>query len=243
MSGLGLVTPSNVVTVNTFRRERSDAGKRVAARRKYVGKTQESIEEETGGILKQRMLSRLESGDKSVGSLSTSQTSALMRVLSWAPDDFETETGVQLPERIPATQPYMPSVAVPFLGHVSAGLAQNRVGDPDVFTMYDLRTDGLQGRNPDVLGEVIVNGNSMVSENAARDVRNGSRLVVEFGAIPTHGDLVVAWVDDIDTAVIKKYEEGPETILRSFNPDGPVFRAGQHKIEVRGVVRLITIKP
>lgn len=229
--------------MSTHRRERSDSGQRVAARRSYLRKTQEGIEVETNGILKQRMLSRIEMGDKSVGSLSTSQTSALMRVLKWTPEEFETETGVQLPERIPHAEPYMPTLKVPVLGSVSAGLLQNEVGDPDDFRLYDPRTDGLKGRDPSVLAEVTVNGNSMISEGAAREVRDGSRVVVEFGAAPQHGDLVVAWIGDLDTAVFKRFEEGPETVLRSFNPHGPVFRAGQHKIDVRGVARLITLKP
>lgn len=247
MDGLVAAQDFSLVSMDTFRRERPDAGRRVAARRKYVGKTQEGIEEETNGILKQRLLSRIEKTEgedaKSVGSLSVTQLSALLAVLEWTPEEFEEETGVQLPARVPNATPNVPTMKLPFMGSVSAGVSLDQE-EPTEYRYYDPRTDGLKGRRQDVLAEFRVNGDSMVSDGAREDtVKDGSTVIVEFGAPPQHGDLVVAWIDDLQTAVLKRYEEGPETILRSYNPNGPVFRSGQHRIDVRGVVRLVQNRP
>ena len=90
---------------------------------------------------------------------------------------------------------------------------------------------------------LTVNGDSMVSPNAALSVPHGSMVIVERGAMPTDGELVVAWIDELELSVLKRYDEGDDVVLKSLNPRGPVFRAGEHKIDIRGVVRFYIGRP
>lgn len=107
----------------------------------------------------------------------------------------------------------------------------------------DLEASGLRHVNPQDLVWMLVNGDSMVSERASRSVPQGSLVLVEVGALPRHGDMVVAWLPARDTAVIKQFQEGSDSVLRSYNLAGPVFRLGEEPLEIRGVVRLVQYKP
>ena len=102
---------------------------------------------------------------------------------------------------------------------------------------------GLRNRRESDLVALRVNGDSMVSERAGMTIRPGSHVIVEMGAIPSSGDIVAAWLPQRDLAVIKEYKEGPDSVLRSLNPAGPVFRLGIEPIEIRGVVRAVIAYP
>lgn len=226
------------------------AARALRARRSYLGKTQEQIADETNGELYPRFLSELENGVRRVQSLALPKLMALLKVLEWSGDEFHQETGVEVPiakpdsAPIPGSTEYRPSYPVPQFGSVSAGISDGGEPDPDAPpAMLDPNFDGLRGRDMSRMVVMVVNGGSMLSPRAATSVPHGSKVVVERGAIPVDGELVVAWIDDLGVSVLKRFDEGPEVVLTSLNKRGPVFRAGTHKIEIRGVVRLILLKP
>lgn len=221
-------------------------GAAIRARRAYLGFKQEDIVERTRNVVNMRLLSRLENDHKSPSSLSISKYNALVGALQWTPTEFEDATGVApvTVESIPGARPYEPSLEIPVAGTVSAGLTMlgNRMDDAETIPI-DLEAAGLAGVNPSDLVWLRVNGDSMMSDYASRYVPQGSLVLVEVGAAPRSGSLVVAWLDNREIAVLKQYQEDGDPILRSYNPRGPVFRLQDEPVDVRGVVRLVQFKP
>jgi SOS-response transcriptional repressor LexA len=226
--------------------ESGQAGRAIAARRAFLNLSRPDIEQRTNGVIYEKLLARLETGKKSISSLRLTEYAALLGALEWTPADFTESTGVDMPtsQPVPGNRPYNASLLVPIFGSVSAGLVKAEINDvPSEFLSLDPSLPGIRGRNVSSLGILTVNGDSMASPVAADSVPEGSMVLVEWGAIPQARDLVVAWLGEHDTAVLKQYSEGAEVILRSFNPQGPLFRAGATDIDVRGVIRLILRKP
>lgn len=224
----------------------SRAAAAIRARRAELGKTQAQVVEDSGGVLYGRLVSEIETETRSILGLTVPKLRALAHALEWTVDEFARATGLDVPtaEPVPGSVEYDPTVTIPEFGSVNAGIHEAEDPGPDVRAFrFDPVAFDLRGRDVNRLAVLKVNGDSMVSEKAAHSIPNGSKVIVEWGALPRTGDIVVAWVPEIDASVLKKYEEGPETILRSFNPLGPVFRAGEYEIDVRGVVRMVMHKP
>ncbi len=111
------------------------------------------------------------------------------------------------------------------------------------FMPIDPSLPGIKGRPKSRLAWLWVNGDSMLSPSASESIPPGSMVVFEWGAAPEHRDIVIAWIEQLEIAVIKQFNEGNEVVLSSYNPSGPVFRAGSYDMDIRGVVRLILRKP
>lgn len=88
-----------------------------------------------------------------------------------------------------------------------------------------------------------VTGDSMYSERARFSVPDGSTLIVHRELEPVRGDIVVAYIEDLDLGVVKEYGEPEEVTLSSYNPTGPLYRANQHRIRICGVVVETRSKP
>lgn len=220
-------------------------GAAIRARRIYLGLSQEDIAESTSNVINLRLLSRLENNHKSPASLSLSKYNALTKVLRWTSQEFRDATGVApVTESLPVASEYVPSHYIPIVGTVSAGLT-NLGGDMDGMDTLpvDLHAAGLAHVNHHDLVWMRVNGDSMISESAAASIPHGAMVLVEVGAVAKNHDLVIAWLENRETAVIKQYREASDVILRSYNPSGPVFRITDEPIDVRGVVRLVQYKP
>lgn len=224
--------------------ERPDAGDRIRARRSYLKKSRPDIERETGGLIYTEMQKRVEDGSKKVRTIYAGRLKAYMAALEWTPADLERETGVSIiDDDMPGSEPWTGGITVGYYGTVRAGLgAVEGMDTPDQMVNLDPILPGLSGRNVRRLRLLRVNGDSMVSPKAAESIPKGSMVLVEWDATPQPDDLVVAWLADYDTAVLKQYKEGSEAVLRSYNPHGPVFRSVDD-IDIRGVVRLIFRKP
>lgn len=227
--------------------ERTHPGRAVAGRRSYLGKSGPDIERETNGAIYVKLLSQIENGKKSLFSLSNSKLRALIQALEWTNRQFEEETGVPVgydPDPIPGALPYDPSLQAPIYASVRAGLGVGAV-EPEVkgYMGLDPNLPGLRGRPKDKLVVLPVNGGSMVSPKAHESIPAGSFVAVEVGAIPEQDDVVVAWIHDLELAVLKKFNEGPEVVLSSYSPRGPVFRSSEVQFDVRGVVRMVFRKP
>jgi phage repressor protein C with HTH and peptisase S24 domain len=63
-------------------------------------KSQMAIENETSGIIYQRLLSRIENGDKNPVELEVHQFFEYLRALNWSPLEFERETGLAIPDEL-----------------------------------------------------------------------------------------------------------------------------------------------
>ena len=215
------------------------AGRTIKARRVYIGKSQPDIERETNGALYVKLLSRLETGQKQLETLSFTKLRTLIAALEWTTEQFVQATGIQIDVELPNATPYNASFAVPVFPSVSAGLASTI--DEDLVIghyMLDPAVSGLRGRNMNNMRIMMVNGDSMASSELAQSIPDGSYVVVELGAVPRAGDIVVAWIDKLDTAVLKRFEEDDTAVLTSYNPAGPVFRASEYDMDIRGVVRM-----
>lgn len=222
-------------------------GRAVAARRAYLGKTGDQVEVETSGAIYPKLLSQIETGKRRLDELPANKLRALLHVLQWTNREFTDATGIPVgiePDPLPDSRPYEEGVFVPIYASVSAGLSPT-AGDESVthYLGLDPSLPGVKGRPASRLRLVPVNGTSMVSPHASTSVPPGSMVLVEVGTIPQQDDMVVAYVEEYDAYVLKKYNEGPEVVLTSLNPVGPVFRASEVTIDVRGVVRLVLRKP
>lgn len=239
----------------TKAKEHPQAGAKIRARRAFLGKSRKDIETETSGVIYMDLQKRIESGTKKVRTLHIKHLKAWMEALEWSPADFEHETGVELGfegdseaapaglTAVPGTEPYKGGLSVGYYGTVRAGLGRvEQEDDPERRVALDPIMPGVRGRDESHLGLLRVNGDSMVSEKAAESIPEGSMVLVEWGAVPAPDEIVVAWLDSHDTAVLKQFKEGKEAVLRSFNPAGPVFR-GDSEASVRGVVRMVMRKP
>lgn len=219
-------------------------GRAIAARRNYLGLTQPDVVDATNNVINGSLLSRLETDRKSPASLSITKYNALVKVLRWTHAEFEEATGAApATSDVPGAIPYRPGIQVPIVGTVSAGL-RHFGGDTEGMDTIpvDLNAAGLEHANTNDLVWLQVNGDSMISESAATNIPHGAMVLVEVGAIPRNRDVVVAWLENRETAVLKQYREESNVILRSYNPAGPVFRLSDEPVDVRGVVRLVQFR-
>lgn len=219
-------------------------GAAIAARRHALRLTSEDVQALTGGVINPKMLSRLENDHVSPNSLRVSKLTALLSALRWTVAELEEATGVRLDQGLPGTETYSATLRLPVLGSVSAGMRDTdaAMAEPSDYMTVDPHDSGLRGRPADKLVVLVANGDSMVSEQAARQIPHGAKLIVELGAAPRDGDIVVAWMAEREIAVVKQYRE-QDAVLRSYNPKGPVFRVDDDDIDIRGVVRLVQFRP
>lgn len=219
-------------------------GSAIAARRRALRMTIEDVVNLTRGVINQKLISRVENDHTSVSQLKVSKLTALLAALRWTVPQLEEATGVKLSEGLPGAESYVPNLRLPVLGTVGAGLrdVDYSMEHPTDYLSIDPHTSGIRGRPTKNLVVFNVNGDSMLSERASRSIPNGSQVIVELGASPENGDIVVAWLPEHETAAIKRYGE-EDAVLRSYNPRGPAFRLVDGEAEIRGVVRLVQYRP
>src|SRR5690625_2873122 len=63
-------------------------GRRIAARRTFLGKTLDDIEEETNGVIYRNLLSRIENGHKAADTMRANQVNVLLPALQWTHADW-----------------------------------------------------------------------------------------------------------------------------------------------------------
>jgi SOS-response transcriptional repressor LexA len=223
------------------------------------------IENESGGIIYQKLLNRIELGQKDPMSITLTQFQALLKALDWTPLDFYNETGLKIPgvsyvesviydpaesheeavARMMHMEPFQGTVRLPVWGTVSAGIQAVDVGsEPERYVRFD-RAELPRGVEVEKLVLLRVNGDSMLADNVPRPIPPGSMVMVELAAAPSEGDVVVAWIEPLSTGVLKLSGRlGDEAYLRSYKPGGPSFW-GSHYPDMRvvGVVRRVIYEP
>ena len=85
----------------TQRRDKPFYGRVIESRRAFLGnKSAMNVENETKGVIYQKLLYRIEGGDKDPLTLDLTQFSALLKALEWTPEEFARETELALPEAL-----------------------------------------------------------------------------------------------------------------------------------------------
>jgi SOS-response transcriptional repressor LexA len=220
-------------------------GHAIRVRRAELDLTREGVSDATRGHVSPKTIQRYETNEQDLSVMNLNTYRALLEALRWTATDFQRATGVNVraPE-IPGAHEYRSTIEVTFVGAASAGLGHDvEMNETHEMVPLDARLPGLMNRAADTLRLVSINGNSMVSENAAKGIVPGSMVVVEIDAVPRDNDIVVAWLPEREAVVVKRFREDSDAILRSISPRGPVFRVSEEDIEVRGVVRTVIFNP
>lgn len=83
------------------RRDKPFYGRVIESRRAFLGKKSAmNVEQETKGAIYQKLLYRIEGGDKNPLTLDLNQFSALLKALEWTPEQFARETKLELPRAL-----------------------------------------------------------------------------------------------------------------------------------------------
>lgn len=224
-------------------------------RRVELGKSQADVAFDSE-VLTQTTVSELERGKYGPADLTAARLAALARGLNWTVAELERATGLQLnltpvdPDQSArdlvkmGAEPLNGRYPVPVLGDVAAGgrndtFVSIEEAEEEIDVGYDLaRRYGLSH-----LYGLRVNGDSMYSERVRFSVPNGSTLIVHRDMQPTRGDLVVAYIEDLDLGVVKEFGEPEDATLSSYNPRGPIYRSNEHRIRICGVVVEVRFRP
>ncbi len=89
---------------------KKDPARELASRQAYLGKSNLKIENETEGVIYQKLLSRLKKGQKSLDTLDVKEIKALLFAFEWTPQQFEELTNIKLPTI--TLEPALPNVEV-----------------------------------------------------------------------------------------------------------------------------------
>lgn len=185
----------------------------------------------------------------------------LAYLLRWTSTEFEANVGVPI-GRVPQLEdplqtddgafldrlgePVNLTVSIPQYGSVAAGIVGfERRDTPVKYSRYAREELPASIEDPTRLFLVRANGSSMYQEGMPRPVPDGAWLIVEIGASPRNGDIVIAYIEERDIGVVKEYrEEAEATLLRSYKRGGPAFWTSDYpEMRIVGVVRRITYEP
>ena len=194
-------------------------------------------------------LAKLESGVRDLSKAAVDIREGIRAVLGVGSEEWREKTSLFVPEPVGAlrhVEHYNETLKVPEYPAVAAGihnLLQNI--PPENYVTLD-RSLLRNVKNPDRLGIMRVNGDSMYAENLPRPIPPGSSIVIEVGAAPTEGDLVVAWIGELELSVLKEFRRTGEgkAFLRSYKPGGPNFFESEYpNMHVVAVVRAVVYRP
>jgi SOS-response transcriptional repressor LexA len=132
---------------------------------------------------------------------------------------------------------------IPVFGSVAAGIKGFEVhAEPEEYIRFDASELPADVEDPSKLYLVRANGNSMYEEGMSKPIPDGAFLMVEAGAMPAEGKIVVAYIPERDLGVVKEYRKSENnSLLRSYRVGGPMFWASDHPdMRVEGVVRRVT---
>lgn len=163
-------------------KEHPEAGARIRARRAYLNLSRPQVAALSNNVLYVELQKRIEDGNKRVLTLRADQVRAYLDALQWTTEDYERETGVELPDSpgVPGAEPYEGGLNVGYYGTVAAGLHSiDHDEAAERFVPISPILPGLRGRTQASLGLLRVNGDSMVSPKAAETIPEGSMVLVQ----------------------------------------------------------------
>lgn len=138
------------------------------------------------------------------------------------------------------------AIPIPDYGSVAAGIVGFEMSEHPLRYVHYSREeipDGIEDLSRLYL--VRANGDSMFQEGMKRPVPDGALLLVEAGALPQDGDVVLAYIEERELGVVKEYwTEDDAVLLRSYRKGGPTFWSSDYpSMRIVGVVRRVTYTP
>lgn len=238
----------NTMTKQTDPPRPKNPGRAIAARRTYLGLSQFDLEDATNGKLSQTYISKVETGKRSIQKMPIDRVRQFLDVLRWNPQDWEENTGVELPSTtitVPSSreEPYDPTYPIPQYDTLLGGILADEEEEPNSYYPFDPKL--LPGRPMKNMRVAPPDPAAMASEQTRARIPQGTPLIIERGATPTDNQLCIAWSPVHNRAVLIRKNElnDPNVVLSSYEPNGPTFRAGSVKLEVRGVARKMMLEP
>ena len=198
----------------------------IRARRAYLRKSQEVVAADSGDVLYQTEISRIERGQTHpVNDLPLPRFFAFLKAYQWTIEDFTQATTLEVPyisqeqaEAIEAAKDlevHSKYLQFPVYTGASAG-----VSDPDAIDgeVAFISTDKLRakGADPRYVNVYRVNGDCMVSSEAQRlqkNIAHGDFIAVDTRRRPKPGDTVVAWWPQEQKLVVKRFRVEEEGIV------------------------------
>ncbi len=208
---------------------------RIREHRLGLGKSQEEVVRDSGGVLYQTEVSRIERGlVHPTKDLGLEKFFGLLRALSWTPEEFSAATGIELPfsskeqagamaavSRLEVHDTWLP---FPVYGWVSAGKREGKPLEGEVSYVPEGKLKA-KGADPEHVRIYLVNGDCMISDEARRLEKNiapGDYIAVDTRSRPQPGDVVVAWWPEEEKLVVKRFRVEKEGIvLYPANPSYP----------------------
>jgi len=216
-------------------------------RRRHLNKSQEKVGADSGDVVSQTTVSRIERGlVHPVKNLSVEELYGLLRALEWTPEEFTAATGLKMPGVEPLEQmgarPVTSTMKVPIVGTVSAGRGETTV-EPE--GELEVPEEVLRRYRNYGLFALRVTGDSMYCEDLPVSIPPGAYVVAAAELSPQPGDVVVAWHEPTQTGYLKEWHPKREhQILRSWNPSvPPILIEPEDEIQVQGVVVNVTFDP
>lgn len=217
-------------------------GRALEARRKLLGGLSAlDIENRTNGVIYQKLLYRIEGGDKDPLTLDLVQLSALLKALEWTPQEFSEETQLTLPRSFQTPLPE--GNAVPDASGALDGVRSVAV--------YDLVSAGPGGEGGVIVDTLNIPAKwkgqfvayQVTGDSMAPHIPDQARVVVKVQDYADPGEIIVGYDPDFGTFV--KAYAGPDddgsVRLVSLNPYYPPLRATA--LRIFGVVKEIRTSP
>lgn len=215
-------------------------GRAIEARRKWLGSLSAlDIENKTNGVIYQKLLYRIEGGDKDPLTLDVVQLNALLKALEWTPQEFSEATELALPKSF---QPPEGNAKLD-----ASGMLEGSRSVP----VYDLVSAGPGGEGGTIVdtldipatwkgsfGAYQVTGDSM-----APHIPDQARVVVKLQDYAEPGDIIVGHDPEIGTfvKVFSGMVSPGVARLSSLNPYYPPLQASA--LTIFGVVEEIRMRP
>lgn len=187
--------------------------------------SQERFVAESGDVLGQKDVSRMERGEKNPIDLSIAKFFALLKVAGWTIPQFEERTGLSVPfasqaqaEGLEASSYLTVSpeyLEFPVYAAASAGesMPEPIEGRKAYIPIEKLREKGV---DPRFVVVYRVNGDCMISTEARvleKNIVHGDHVAIDTRRKPRTGETVVAWWPADQKLVVKRYRVEREGIV------------------------------
>ena len=207
-----------------------DAARAIASRRSYLKKSGSDIEQQTQGVIYQKLLSRLETAKKPVSSMKITELIALIRALEWTPQEFSEHTGVDLSGLMALGDPQFD----PFNEHkLNLSYIYKHVHSPDVLHDEDSkplhkesaaiprRVLEARGIDSDSIITIKADESVFISEgvkNIGKSLSFADSVTLDIKTPPYHSDVVVLFEPEKRHLIVKLYTESSTSGHIIFSP-------------------------
>ena len=228
-----------------------ELGRWLKTRRLEIGLNRPEMAEEVRrrvGEFTADYLAKIEGGSRPLYKASVEIREAMRGTFRMSVDAWREETGLFVPEpkhnlmRRAEDREARATVAIPQFASLAEGIRKTlEHTPPDDYLLFDRKQLGSV-RGDRLLVTMRVNGDSLYAVNLTNPIPAGSSVIVELGATPEAGEVVVAWIDELGVSVLKEFraEGGAPVMLRSYQAGGLSFFDSEYpNMEVVAVVRAI----